>query len=133
MPHCRNALLLLLLCVALSGCGSSEFVPVSGKVTLAGKPLTTGTVTLISTTGRSIGYGAIQPDGTFTISTGKQSGLKPGEYKASVVSTTVAAPQAADQSEPIPALLTPAKYADAETSGLKYQIAVPGKTLEIAL
>lgn len=132
MPHCRSALLLL-LCFSLSGCGSSEYVAVRGKVTLAGKPLTTGTVTFISTTGGSIGYGTIQPDGTFSISTGKQSGLKPGEYKASVVATQTTEAKASDQSAPTPSLLTPAKFADPETSGLKYQIVASQPELVIEL
>ena len=54
------------------GCGGKsqfpETLPVSGKVTYKGQPVTKGTVTFQSDTGQPA-TGEIQPDGTYRLST----------------------------------------------------------------
>lgn len=83
------AWMLVGLCVlmGLVGCGSDSphVVPVKGKISYQGKPLTSGTVMLVP---ESSGYGAtgqIQPDGTFTLTSFKQNdGAAPGKYKVTV-------------------------------------------------
>lgn len=77
----------LLALTGLVGCGSDSphVVPVKGKISYQGKPLTSGTVMLVP---ESSGYGAtgqIQPDGTFTLTSFKQNdGAAPGKYKVTV-------------------------------------------------
>lgn len=109
---------LLFLLVALTGCGQPEYVPVTGKVTLAGKPLSSGTVTFVCVSGGKLGYGQIQADGSYEAFTGKQIGLKPGEYKVTVVATEQDQYDS-NKADSIPKLLTPQQYSDVETSGLK--------------
>lgn len=71
----------------LVGCGSDSphVVPVKGKISYQGKPLTSGTVMLVP---EGSGFGAtgqIQPDGSFTLTSFKQNdGAAPGKYKVTV-------------------------------------------------
>jgi hypothetical protein len=69
----------------LTGCGPT-LVPVSGKVTLDNKPLTTGTVTLKpdkekGNAAKVEPIGKIADDGTYTIETNGQPGAPLGAYK----------------------------------------------------
>jgi hypothetical protein len=110
--------LLSLSFVILVGCGGRHAATVSGTVTLDGKPLDRGTVTLHPTGGGAAAVGPIGSDGVYTIKTGTGSGLAPGEYTATVVanedpilSTTGGAPMPG-------VLITPARYGTLETSDL---------------
>jgi hypothetical protein len=75
----------------LTGCGAKTST-VSGKVTYQGQPVTGGSITLLPT-GGSTGKPAaanVQPDGTFTMSSGTDAGgATPGQnrvtYSAPVV------------------------------------------------
>lgn len=80
------------LLLALAGCGSPHESSISGKVTIDGKPLATGTVTFHPLGGGAAAYGLIRPDGEYAISTGAEKGLAAGEYAVTVVATTPPAP-----------------------------------------
>jgi hypothetical protein len=80
--------------VLLSGCGdgSSKLVPVSGKVTINGKPLTSGWVSLRpdKSKGNTFGgepMGEVNAQGEYTIQTNGQPGAPLGAYKVVVSST----------------------------------------------
>jgi hypothetical protein len=80
---------------SLAGCWSpsSDLVPVSGEVTLSGKPLTTGTVSLRpdsarGNTSQHQPTGRIDPQGRYTIYTTEQSGAPPGWYKVVVFASS---------------------------------------------
>ena len=64
-----------------------KLVPVEGKVTLAGKPLSEGTVTLVPTD-ESLPppwpEGAIAPGGAYVVQTGGQPGAPVGTYRAMI-------------------------------------------------
>jgi hypothetical protein len=89
---------LVLTVLALSlcwGCGSSEgpyvgtTVPVKGKITYKGKPLTQGQITLEPESAGREAHGSIQPDGSFELSTYKQGdGAVPGTHRVSVTGTS---------------------------------------------
>ncbi len=86
--------LLLAAAVTVLGCGPSgpKLVPVSGKVTLDGTPLKSGTVTLVAdasknNTQKGIPAGAIGPDGTYKISTEGKNGAPLGWYKVTVATS----------------------------------------------
>jgi hypothetical protein len=67
-----------------SGCGpADEFrhVGVSGKVTLGGKPMTSGTITFVPLASGPAAYGTIT-DGSYTISRGEGPG--PGSYRVEI-------------------------------------------------
>jgi len=73
--------------IVSTGCGSDapKSVPVTGKVTYNGQPVTSGTVMLVP---QDSGYGAtgqIQPDGTFVLTSFKQGdGAAPGNYTVTI-------------------------------------------------
>ncbi|MDR3622851.1 MAG: hypothetical protein P4L85_26090 [Paludisphaera borealis] len=91
--HRRAAMLAaLLLPFAGSGCGGvpeaaaklSTTVPVQGKVTYKGKPLTHGTVVFEPDAGREA-HGEIGPDGGYTLSTFKAGdGAVAGKHRVSI-------------------------------------------------
>jgi hypothetical protein len=83
---------LLLPIAAGSGCGGAPeaaaklatTVPVSGKVTYKGKPLTHGTVDFEPDAGRDA-HGAIGPDGGYTLTTFNQGdGAVAGTHRVSI-------------------------------------------------
>ncbi|MGD0039728.1 MAG: hypothetical protein ABSE84_04780 [Isosphaeraceae bacterium] len=76
------------------GCGSNagpyvgKTVPVKGKVTYKGKPLTRGEILFEPDSGREAN-GNIQPDGTFELSTFKAGdGAIPGKHRVAVSGTS---------------------------------------------
>jgi truncated hemoglobin YjbI len=76
---------------------------ITGHVTFNGKPLAGGTVELVGATGKS--QGKIGADGTFSV-----QGVKPGTYKVAISVQGV---------KNAPAI--PARYSDADKSGITYQ------------
>jgi hypothetical protein len=88
---------LTVLLVAAAGCGSQRTpVPVSGTVTLAGKPVEGATVTFHVRGDDKEGRPAIgQTDktGTFRLKTGNEDGARPGEYKVVIIKNVLADPK----------------------------------------
>lgn len=139
---CRSRALAVLLCAALAaaGCGgvkdAPKSVPIRGKVTLKGEPITSGEVvyTPVKTGEGRMARGGIGPDGTFQMRTSPSvPGVVPGEYGISLVvpdetaSASTAGPSGAPVERPPPRHLqpqqqkatVPAKYLSPESSGLK--------------
>src|SRR5688572_6137425 len=85
MPEFRVVLLLVTL--VCTGCGGTHESSVSGVVYLDDKPLSTGNVTYYPSEGGAAVYSRIGADGAYTLSTGSEEGLKPGEYKVTVMAT----------------------------------------------
>jgi len=112
----------LLCCLLLCGCGS-KLASVEGTVTLDGKPLSTGTV-VFQNEGLPMGVGGLSSNGSYTIYTGDQPGLPPGDYQVTV-SAYQTRPGRDEMEEPIPVLLTPPRYNKPETSGLTAKV-TPG-------
>jgi hypothetical protein len=72
--RCRAGVVVCLLAIALAGCGGGpRMAKVTGRVTVAGQPLTTGTIMFHPESGPTA-VGGINADGTYTLST-----LKPGD------------------------------------------------------
>ena len=109
----------VLVTMAAAGCGGSGLQSVSGKVTIGDKPLTTGNVSFHRVGGGAMGTATIQSDGSFTVKTGAQTGLAPGEYQITVVAYGPTPASTQGNLEPIPPLITPQKYANPKTSDLK--------------
>lgn len=84
----HSAMLAAFAVIVSSGCGSNspKTVPVTGKISYNGQPLSSGTVMLIPET--ADGYGAtgqILEDGTFKLTSFKPNdGAAPGTYKVTV-------------------------------------------------
>ena len=89
------------------GCGNSlpPLVPVSGKVTLDGKPFTEGSVNLISEDTKLGGLailGPIDSTGQYSITTNGKEGAPEGKYKAIVTAPSKVDPKAKKGSLPEP-------------------------------
>lgn len=128
----------LVFLVALScGCGRKgpRPVPVSGTVTVDGKPLAGGAITVAPEKGRAAG-GRIGPDGRFELSSWQPGdGVAPGTHRVEVIA-----------SKPLPGnrrqWLVPKKVRSLATSPLRLEVTGPttgaliaietgGETLEI--
>lgn len=141
----RNCALIVAACLAV-GCGGDggdewtekrpATVPAGGTITFNGEPLEGATIVLSPTTPGPDAYGASgvsDSDGSFSLSTfPPDEGAVPGSYSVSV-SKIEAAPQAEpsegshdEKPAPPPKQLLPAKYADANKSGLKAEIPKEG-------
>ena len=120
-------LMAITLICSVAGCSGSA-ASVSGMVTLDGQPLTTGNVSFHPEgAGGAPANGQIDAQGRYSLSTGTEAGLAPGNYVAVVVATKDP-PQLYDKTgaeiPPIP--ITPGKYGNTATSDLKFQVK-PGK------
>jgi hypothetical protein len=77
-----------------SGSSSLHTIPVRGRVTYNGQPVTQGTVTFLprepaADAPRRPATGVIQPDGTYRLATlSPEDGAAPGEYQVVIVSIT---------------------------------------------
>lgn len=90
----RAVLSLACFCIltASLGCGSSakdKLIPVAGKVTLGGTPLTGGQVAFHpdldkGNKSKGVASGAIGSDGTYTLSTDGKPGAPVGAYKVTI-------------------------------------------------
>ena len=119
--------LAIALLAALSGCDSSgvgRLVPVRGKVTLDGQPLTTGSLVYMPSAekGNTSNYepaATINADGTYQLFTAQRDGAPIGWYKVWVV-----AQAPADDKNPYAPTksLIPARYAEPGTSKLEIEV-----------
>jgi hypothetical protein len=123
-------LLFAILLATLCGCGGYG-AKVGGKVTLNGQPLGRGVVSYYPSGGGAAATGSIGADGSYTISTGNDEGVKPGEYTVTVFANE--APKTGTITEEIPKQLTPAVYADKATSPLKHTIKRGENTIDLPL
>jgi hypothetical protein len=118
-------LLGLILLAALAGCDSSgvgRLVPVKGQVTIDGKPLTTGSLVFKADSAKGTiskfePTGTIAADGGYSLFTKEKEGAPLGWYKVGVVA------QESNPSDPYALKsLIPARYNEAETSGLAVEV-----------
>jgi hypothetical protein len=106
----------LLVLVFLSGCGEKKVVPkgkVSGVVTLNGKPVEEGSVTLFSSQTGTGGTGMLGEGGRYEIE-------RPLEYNTYEV--IVIGPQSEPGGPPAKPSEIPLKYSQSKTSGLVYVV-----------
>jgi hypothetical protein len=113
-----------LFIVTLVGCGGVYDSSVGGVVTLDGKAVPTGLVTFHPVTQGPSAYSVIQSDGHYSIRTGREEGLPPGEYQVSVTANEPPAVARTEQGFPPPPgkSITPAWYRSKDTSGLQFKV-----------
>ena len=122
--------------LAQAGCGRRPtLVPVSGRVTLDGKPLEFGSV-MIQPTGGPAARGTVRPDGGFTVGT-----FAPGD--GAIVGPATVRVACYEQQRPgapppqgelaLGKSLIPEKYTQFETSGITATVAAGMGPLEIDL
>jgi hypothetical protein len=85
MTRLFTTLLLFVALMPLAGCGGTKLVPVSGNVTLDGKPVAEATVTFISDDGKYTASGQTDESGNFTLQHSGKEGAPPGNYKVTVI------------------------------------------------
>lgn len=129
--------LLLQWCVVIyfvccAGCSNAP-ATVTGKVTLDGKPLTKGNVTFTSSSGQGVpASGVIQPNGNYSLFTGTDAGLLPGDYIVTIGAAEIP-PATSVIDEPLPVLITPAKYNSRDTTDLKAKVVAGSNTFNFDL
>lgn len=128
---------LLFGCVALLlGCGSDNgLVPVRGTVLLDDKPLE-GAAVMFQPPGSGVpATGVTDAKGEFELVTGTAKGAAIGQNSISVVKqVNVASNRKTEESEIVPMkMLTPAKYASPQTSGLSVEVKRGMEPVELKL
>ena len=136
------------LSVLLAGCGGvtarPKVVPVSGKVTQKGKPLTAGDVEFTPVGGAEggghIATGQIESDGTYRLTTfNTGDGAVLGPHKVTVVVRSTADMRKMNElgggkiAYKLPPSLLPPKYSKVESTPLKYTVEDKDNTINIDL
>jgi hypothetical protein len=125
----RTAMLASLSLLALGcGGGSLETAPVTGTVTLDGKPLPHGMVVFSPERGRGA-TGQIESDGSFTLSTyGNGDGAVVGPHRVAVMCSVDLPNPSPNPDNPDDGMwkrtrsLIPTKYTNSATSGLTFDV-----------
>src|SRR6478672_230182 len=129
MWYKRNQYLLViafLLCAGFQGCGGNGLATVEGKVSLDGKAIEGGSITLHPTGPGPLSYSSITPDGSYQIRTASRQGVLPGQYVATV-SWRSGPPSPGMTLRQLQALeKVPIRYCALETSDLHLDVK-PGK------
>lgn len=123
------------LLLTLNGCGGSYDSTVSGTVSLDGKNLTIGTVSFHPLAGGPASYAQVNSDGTYAVQTGREKGLRSGEYIVTVEANERPAEMRSPDGGP-PAVgkrITPPWYGAKQTSGLRYTVEGGRNTINIEL
>ncbi len=116
------------LLVATSGCadGGPKLVPVSGRVTIDGKPLPYGYIRFIPEQGRA-SDAQLESDGTFTLRySGEREGAVLGNHRVEIAANEVLGPSRVKWH-------APKQYASIGTSRLTQEITGPTKDITIDL
>lgn len=149
----RHSLLFLLFALAgilLPGCGSGqrETTPVSGKITVDGKPLTTGRIMFWPDDGGPTATSTIGSDGSYRLTTYRENdGAVLGPHKVTVEAVNITNPEAGPKSfsdelknqsfyrnPPVKTKeLVPRQYALRQTSGLTAEVTRDVGTIDFDL
>ena len=115
------------LSIWVAGCGGGpDIVPVSGKVTIDGQPLTKGVIQVIAE-GYRPAMGDIQADGSFTLTTEKPNdGCVRGTHKVAIIGDETLGPASRKWH-------APPDYADFVKSGLTLTVDKPTKDARFEL
>lgn len=129
MRSAAGVAIVVLLTLSLSlGCGRKgpRPVPVSGTVTVDGKPLAGGAITVAPEKGRAAG-GRIGPDGRFVLSTWVQGdGVAAGTHRVEVIASK---PLSSNRRQ----WLVPKKVRSLTTSPLRLEVTGPTTSAVIAI
>ena len=127
-PWKQLSLVFALMLAALSslGCGDGgpAFAEVQGKVLLDGKPMTKGFVITQPSAGRGAN-GAIQPDGSFELSSGRKAGALVGSHAVAVVAYENPGAEGAEAD--MGKLLVPLRYTSPMSSKLTIDVTEEGE------
>ncbi len=134
-PKLQNRMLLvtaLLVCAGTQGCGNG-LATVQGKVSLDGKSLEGGNVTLYPVGRGPLSYSGIASDGSYQIRTASRRGVSPGKYVATV-SWRSGVPSSGMTLQQIQALeRVPIRYCVKETSDLQVDVQPGSNSIDLQL
>ena len=107
------------------GCGGPRLVPVQGRVTMAGKPVTKGHIWFVPDPDKGNKHTGFSPaafdaDGRFELKTADKQGIPMGWYKVVIYSTKNEAPESPWGWKPD--WLVPEKYSTPQTSDLAVEV-----------
>jgi hypothetical protein len=139
--RCRRiaaALTASAVCLLLSGCGNG-LARVSGQVTLDGQPIRAGagnvrvTVQFQPANGTgSTAIGLADENGNYSLATGSQDGIPPGDYLVTCTASELL-PATAGSSTRGSRRISDPKYANAKTSGLQFTVQPGNNAFDIPL
>jgi len=118
------------------GCSGSKFdAQVSGTIRLDDNPIGPGVVIFAPADAKTNpARGAIQPDGTYTLKTGRDIGLPPGKYQVSLQIVELPADVVPGQRDMRPTKsLIPQRYTDTTTSGFEFEVMPGDNTIDIEM
>jgi hypothetical protein len=78
-------------------------------------------------------YGTLAADGTYLLNTGSEEGLKPGEYRVTVMATDNPPAAAPGLAPPVGTPITPAKYSRKETTDLVVTVESGVNTIDLRM
>ena len=132
-----------ILCFAsllMFGCKGSDYVPVTGTLTIDGKLADGVTLSFLPESGGTNASATTSPMGNFSVRTSDKEGCPPGKYAVTVIkleqpkNAKSAAPSIGPpMNAPLPVNTLPEKYAAKETSGLSVVVERGMKPLELAI
>ena len=124
------------LALTIPGCGN-RLAQVSGVVTLDGQPLrggngVRGTVYFQPASGTgAAAVGILDENGKYSLSSGSQTGVAPGEYSVTCTATQII--PSPTGGTPSGRRITPQKYANASTSGFQFKVEPGGNQFNLQL
>jgi hypothetical protein len=123
LVQCGILLLLAVFVFELSGCQKGpKTVPVSGTVTLNGKPVEDAGILFVPVQDSGTpANGGTDAQGRFQLKTRSANGAQVGKYYVGIVKTVHA-----EGLNPEPKWLTPRKYSDAKKSGFTAEVTAEG-------
>jgi len=131
----RTAALVGLTVVSVIGCSDGK-AHITGVVLLDGEPIAGDNVQvnilMKPADGGAAGNARVEQDGSYRVYTGSSPGVQPGAYEISVVGRRME-PSADPNYPPRSIGLTPARYANTSTSGLRIDAVEGSQTFDIEL
>jgi hypothetical protein len=131
------ATLATLIAISVAGCGGG-MSSVEGTVTLDGKPVEGGpqmygTVTFVPESGGGApSVGIIGSGGKYSVATGSQAGMKPGNYLVGIAIKKIH-PPTDGSSMSRPEMISPPKYASVSNSGFRAEVGQGSNEFDFAL
>jgi hypothetical protein len=112
------------------GCGTANTV--SGKVTVDGQPLKTGTITFSPKMDAPAAIGQIDFAGSYRLSVGTSQSISPGTYQVTIDAVELVPPTPTDPS-PLPKKLLPAKFYDGQNPEMVREVKTGKNTFDFDL
>jgi hypothetical protein len=114
----------LLVVMGCSGPPQEVLYPVRGRISLDGRPLPRGAVSLRAESAKAWHQptGTIEPSGDYVIYTNRRPGAPPGSYRVVVMATEAAAKSSGAAHPGLPKSLVPVRYNQPQRSPLRLEV-----------